>query len=40
MTQDQYTTLLRKGEASPVAMVKAINDALASDPVLAHVSTH
>ena len=39
MTQTQYTALLREGEASPVAMVQAINDALASDPVLAHVST-
>ena len=39
MTQNQYTALIRKGEASPVAMVNAINDALASDPVLAHVAT-
>ena len=39
MTQNQYTTLIRKGEASPVAMVKAINDAIASHPVLAQIST-
>jgi hypothetical protein len=39
MTQNQYTDLIRKGEASPVAMVKAINDAIASHPVLAQVST-
>jgi hypothetical protein len=39
MTQNQYTALLREGEASPVAMVKAINDAIASHPVLAQVST-
>ncbi len=39
MTQNQYTALIRKGEASPVAMVNAINDAHASDPVLAHVAT-
>ena len=39
MTQNQYTALLREGEASPVAMVKAINDAIVSHPVLAQVST-
>ena len=39
MTQNQYTALIHKGEASPVAMVKAINDAMASHPVLAQVST-
>lgn len=39
MTQNQYTDLIRKGEASPVAMVKAINDAIASHPVLAQIST-
>ena len=39
MTQNQYTALIHKGEASPVAMVKAINDAIASHPVLAQVST-
>jgi hypothetical protein len=39
MTQNQYTALFREGEASPVAMVKAINDAIAKNPVLAQVST-
>jgi hypothetical protein len=39
MTQKQYTALIREGEASPVAMVKAINDAIATHPVLAKVST-
>ena len=39
MTQNQYTALIRGGEASPVAMVKAINDAIASHPVLAQVPT-
>jgi hypothetical protein len=39
MTQNQYTALIREGEASPVAMVKAINDAIAKNPVLAQVST-
>jgi hypothetical protein len=40
MTQNQYTALIRDGEASPVAMVKAINDAIASHPVLAKISAH
>lgn len=39
MTQNQYTALLREGEASPVAMVKVINDAIAKHPVLAQAST-
>jgi hypothetical protein len=39
MTQKQYTALIREGEASPVAMVKAINDAITTNPVLAQVST-
>jgi hypothetical protein len=39
MTQERYTSLVKAGEASPVAMVKAINDAIASHPVLAKVST-
>ena len=39
MTQNQYTTLIHEGGASPVAMVKAINDAIDSHPVLAQVST-
>jgi hypothetical protein len=39
MTQERYTSLVKAGEASPVAMVKAINDAIATHPVLAQVST-
>jgi hypothetical protein len=39
MTQDRYTSLVKTGETSPVAMVKAINDAIAKYPVLAKVST-
>jgi hypothetical protein len=39
MTQERYTSLIKTGESSPVAMVKAINDAIASHPVLAQVST-
>jgi hypothetical protein len=39
MTQERYTSLVKAGEASPVALVKALNDAIAGHPVLAHVST-
>ena len=39
MTQNQYTALIRKGEASPVAMVKAINDAIATHPVFVKASS-
>jgi hypothetical protein len=39
MTQERYTSLVKTGEASPVAMVKAINDAIAAHPVLAKIST-
>ena len=39
MTQERYTSLAKTGEASPVAMVKAINSAIATHPVLAQVST-
>jgi hypothetical protein len=39
MTQDRYTSLVNAGEASPVAMVKAINSAIATHPVLAQGST-
>ncbi len=38
MTQGRYTTLVKAGEASPVAMVKALNDAIAAHPVLAKFS--
>ncbi len=39
MTQERYTSLVKTGEASPVAMVKAINSAIATHPVLAQAST-
>jgi hypothetical protein len=39
MTQERYTSLIRAGETSPVALVKALNDAIAGHPVLAQVST-
>lgn len=39
MTQERYTTLVQAGETSPVALVKALNDAIAKHPVLAQVST-
>ena len=39
MTQERYTTLVKAGEASPVAMVKALNEAAASYPTLAKVAS-
>ena len=39
MTQARYTSLVKAGEASPVAMVKALNEAVATHPVLAKLST-
>jgi len=39
MTQERYTSLVKAGEASPVAMVKALNEAVAAHPVLAKLST-
>jgi hypothetical protein len=38
MTQERYTTLVQDGEASPVALVKSLNDAIAGHPVLAKAS--
>lgn len=38
LTQERYTSLVKAGEASPVAMVKALNEAMAGHPVLAKVS--
>lgn len=35
MTQDRYTSLIRGGESSPVALIKALNDAIAGHPLLA-----
>lgn len=39
LTQERYTSLVKAGETSPVALVKALNDAIAGHPVLARVST-
>ena len=39
MTQEQYTSLIQSGEASPVALVKALHEVMAAHPVLAKVST-
>jgi hypothetical protein len=39
MTQERYTSLVTTGAASPVAMIKAINDAIATHPVLAQGTT-
>jgi hypothetical protein len=39
MTQEQYAFLVQAGVTSPVAMVKALNDAIATHPVLAKVSS-
>jgi hypothetical protein len=38
MTQERYTSLVKAGDASPVAMVKALNEAVAGHPVLAKAS--
>jgi hypothetical protein len=39
LTQERYTSLIQSGETSPVALVKALNDAIAAHPVLAKAST-
>lgn len=39
MTQERYTSLVQAGETSPVAMVKAINEAIVGHPVLAKASS-
>ena len=39
MTQEKYSSLVRAGETSPVAMVKALNEAMAWHPVLARLSS-
>jgi hypothetical protein len=39
LTQERYTSLLNAGEASPVAMVKALNEAIATHPVLAQAAS-
>jgi Protein of unknown function (DUF3015) len=38
MTQERYMSLVQAGEASPVALVKSLNDAVVGHPVLAQVS--
>jgi hypothetical protein len=38
MTQERYTALTTAGESSAVAMVKALNDAISANPVLAKVA--
>jgi len=35
MTQEKYTKLIQSGEASPVAMLAALHEAMAGQPVLA-----
>ncbi|MGH7206247.1 MAG: DUF3015 family protein, partial [Nitrospiraceae bacterium] len=39
MTQEKYTSLIQSGEASPVALVKALHEVMAGHPVLAKLST-
>jgi len=39
MTQERYTSLVQSGDASPVALVKALHEVMAAHPVLAKVST-
>ncbi|HXF92783.1 MAG TPA: DUF3015 domain-containing protein [Nitrospiraceae bacterium] len=39
LTQERYTSLIQSGETSPVALVKALNDAIAAHLVLAKAST-
>src|SRR2546430_13003832 len=40
MTQERYTSLIQSGETTPVAMLKALNGAIAGHPVLAQFSTN
>lgn len=40
MAQDRYTSLIQGGESSPVALVKALNDAIAGHPILAKATAH
>ncbi len=39
LAQDNYTTLIQSGETTPVAMLKALHDAMETHPVLAQLST-
>ena len=38
LAQGKYATLVQNGETSPVAVIKALNDSLATNPILAKVS--
>ena len=38
MTQEKYASLVAAGETSPIALVKALNEAVATNPMLAKVS--
>lgn len=40
LTQEKYTTLIQSGETTPVAMLKALQDAMTAHPVLAKVSSN
>ncbi len=40
LTQEKYTSLVQAGDTSPVAMVMALNEAMAGHPVLAKLSAH
>src|SRR5213593_3981533 len=40
MTQERYTSLIQSGETTPVAMLKALNGAIAGHPVLAQFSAN
>ena len=40
MTQERYTSLIQSGEMTPVAMLKALNAAMAGHPTLAQLSTN
>jgi hypothetical protein len=39
LAQERYASLMQAGETAPVAMIKALNDAMAGHPVLAKVSS-
>jgi len=39
MTQERYTSLIKSGEASPIALVKALHDAMSDHPVLVKLPT-
>jgi hypothetical protein len=38
MSQEKYATLIQSGEAAPVALIKALQETMATHPVLAKVS--